>query len=324
MIALTLCPCCSRVSARRVPLRIAERLQDGVSETFRGRDALTRAFAPVNTNSLADRIVDSIVMKRALLFFVVALWAASFAHADPAIRSLQQTLKEQGFYYGAVTGEKSAETTAAIRRYQIRKGLRVSGELNEETFRSVQSSSKSAASRPTSKPAIVPPDGVRPDASSRLSQTSPAPSFGQPDDPAPSNPSYAASFYQSPPIRVNRRMVAGAQYQLMSRGYYRGRVDGKYGREMAFALRAYQTSAGLLPTGRLDTQTLEALGSSDATFAQSAPASGGYETWMPVKKFKNGKWKMKWKRYQRPFSDEANADRQINTRPDWNHYDEDY
>ena len=51
--------------------------------------------------------------------------------ADQTIRSLQQTLKDQGFYYGAVTGDKSAETTAAIRRYQIRNGLQLTGELNE-------------------------------------------------------------------------------------------------------------------------------------------------------------------------------------------------
>jgi len=41
--------------------------------------------------------------------------------ADQTIQSVQQALTEQGFYYGNVTGEKSAETTAAIRRYQIRR-----------------------------------------------------------------------------------------------------------------------------------------------------------------------------------------------------------
>jgi len=110
----------------------------------------------------------------------------------------------------------------------------------------------------------------------------------------------------------------------MSRGYYRGRVDGKYGNQMAFAVRAFQSSAGLPPTGRLDRETLEALGSLETDFAQSAPASRGYETWMPVRKFKNGKWKMKWKRYHRPFGDENNRDRTVNSQPDWNPYNEDY
>jgi peptidoglycan hydrolase-like protein with peptidoglycan-binding domain len=245
-------------------------------------------------------------MKRVLLTLVVTLCSVSAVQADQAIRSLQQTLKEQGFYYGTVTGDKSAETTAAIRRYQIRNGLQVTGELSEETLRSLNSHSNSvvAASRPASKPAGTQSNSFRPDASARLNQSSPPPSFSQPGPPLQSNPSYSASFYQPAPLRVNRRIIAGAQYQLMSRGYYRGRVDGRYGRHTAFAVRAFQSSAGLLPTGRLDLQTLDALGSSDEDFAYLAPESHGYETWMPVRKFKHGKWKVKWKKYYRPFSGE--------------------
>ena len=168
-------------------------------------------------------------MKRALLFVGLALLCGvRLLPADQTIRSLQQTLKDQGFYYGTVTGDKSAETTAAIRRYQIRNGLQVTGELNEETLRSVNSSSNSvaSASQPASKLAAIQPNSVRPDASARLSQSSPTPSFNQPNRPLETNPPYSASFYQSPPLRVNRRIIAEAQYQLMSRGYYRRRVTG--------------------------------------------------------------------------------------------------
>ena len=60
---------------------------------------------------------------------------------------------------------------------------------------------------------------------------------------------------------------------------------------MAFAVQAFQSSAGLPPTGRLDAETLEALGSSDAHFAYLPPVSRGYETWMPMKKFKTASGK---------------------------------
>jgi peptidoglycan hydrolase-like protein with peptidoglycan-binding domain len=255
-------------------------------------------------------------MKRSLLFLIVTLCAVSLMRADQDIRSLQQTLKDQGFYYGTVTGEKSAETNAAIRRYQIRNGLKVTGEINEETLRSVHSSSHSVAStsQPASKPAAPQLNSVRPDASSRLSQTSPSPSFRQPAPGLEADPSYSASFYQSAPPRLNRQIIAGAQYQLMSHGYYRGRVDGKYGRQTAFAVRAFQSNAGLPPTGRLDMQTLEALGSSGADFANLAPASRTYETWVLVRKFKHGKWKEKWKRYHRPLNNQnGDDDRQANS-----------
>lgn len=264
-------------------------------------------------------------MKR-LLCLVVTLCAVNFAQADQTIRSLQQALKAQGFYYGTVTGDKSAETTAAIRRYQIRNGLQVTGELNEETLRSVNSSSNSVASgsQPASKPAAIQPNSVRPDASARLSQSSPPPSFNQPNRPLETNPPYSASFYQSAPLRVNRWMIAGAQYQLMGRGYYRGRVDGKYGSRTAFAVRAFQSSAGLPPTGRLDIGTIKALGSSDADFSYLAAAASPYENWMPVRKFKHGKWKVKWKRYHRPFDGEdGDEDRQANSEPGWNHGNQD-
>ena len=120
-------------------------------------------------------------MKRSLLCFVVALCAVSFARADEALRSLQQTLKSQGFYYGAVTGDKNAETTAAIRRYQIRNGLQVTGEINEETLRSVNPNAVASAPQPASKPAATQPSSVRPNASARLTQSSPPPLFRQPD-----------------------------------------------------------------------------------------------------------------------------------------------
>jgi hypothetical protein len=57
-------------------------------------------------------------MKRALICLVVTFCAINFAHADPTIRSLQQTLKEQGFYYGAVTGEKAPRQ---LRRFGVTK-----------------------------------------------------------------------------------------------------------------------------------------------------------------------------------------------------------
>jgi peptidoglycan hydrolase-like protein with peptidoglycan-binding domain len=271
------------------------------------------------------------IMKRLLLSLLFISCAISFAHADDTIRSLQQTLKDQGFYYGAVTGDKSAETTSAIRRYQIRKGLHVTGELNEETLRSVRSNSDSIATapRPTPKPVaqadVAQVNKVRVDADAGPDESSPVSSFSQPDHPLQSSPSYSASFYQSAPIRMNHRIIAGVQYQLMARGYYRGRVDGKYGRDTAFALQAFQSSAGLPTTGRLDTGTLEALGSSDVNFAYSAPRSPGYETWMPVRKFKDGKWKLKWKRYHRPFgSGDADEDRQADTSSPWNPYNDNY
>src|SRR5213592_2902543 len=115
-------------------------------------------------------------MKRAIAHLLLAMCVAGFVRADQTTQSVQQTLKDQGFYYGPVTGDKSAETTAAIRRYQIRNGLQVTGDINEETLRLLSSRSKSVAgaSQPASKSAATQPDSIPPDASTRLSQSSPS------------------------------------------------------------------------------------------------------------------------------------------------------
>src|SRR6266705_3146444 len=95
-------------------------------------------------------------MKRTILYSVIALLFVRLVDADQTLQSVQQALKDQGFYYGNVTGDKSAETTAAVRRYQIRNGLQVTGEMNPETLRSLNVNSQSVASPPsTSKPAVA-------------------------------------------------------------------------------------------------------------------------------------------------------------------------
>src|SRR5437870_12033533 len=80
-----------------------------------------------------------------LISSVGSLWA------DQAIQNVQQALKDQGFYYGEITGTKDADTTAAIRRYQIRNGLQITGDLNDETLKSLGVNSSGAPSGPITK-----------------------------------------------------------------------------------------------------------------------------------------------------------------------------
>src|SRR5215472_8819275 len=179
-----------------------------------------------------------------LLCLVATLCAAGLVQADQTIRSLQQMLKDKGLYYGNVTGNKSAETTAAIRRYQIRNGLKVTGEIDPETIRSLNMSSNSASSsQPASKPAVTQSNGVRPDDTSRVSpNTAPSPS-NEPDRRLETKPAFPGDPYQPVPPRMNRRIiVAEVQRQLTRGGYYRDRIDGRYGRRTAFAVGAFQVA----------------------------------------------------------------------------------
>jgi len=53
-------------------------------------------------------------MKRRIVYFIVALFVTGAARADQTVQSVQQALKDQGFYYGNVTrstGRRSTNTT---------------------------------------------------------------------------------------------------------------------------------------------------------------------------------------------------------------------
>ncbi|HZR05039.1 MAG TPA: peptidoglycan-binding domain-containing protein [Candidatus Udaeobacter sp.] len=230
-------------------------------------------------------------MKRTLIrVAIVALCAASAVRADQKIESVQQALKDQGFYYGDVTGNKTADTTAAIRRYQIRNGLQVTGEVNPETLRSLNLNSASST-QATTKSAVTQPSDVRPDKSARLGQTSLPPAPSGHDRRLKTNAGFPRVPYPlASPRRSKRIVLAEVQRQLAGRGYYRGRIDGRYGRRTALALRAFQLDGGIPPSGWPNPETLGALGLSDWNLAylNSASWPGGMR--MPEKTFKHGNW----------------------------------
>jgi len=196
--------------------------------------------------------------------------------ADQLVERVQQALKDQGFYYGEVTGEMNANVTAAIRRYQIRNGLQVSGELNSETLQSLGIDSSGSA-RPATKPASpspaapLKPDEQSPSESTNVTPAPPSQPFaGAPEDQQiyPSNPVAPGTssggvlagtpFEAAPPV-VQRNVVLSAQIALARRGLYHDEINGVYGPAMEFSLRAYQARTRLSVTGRLDLETLAAL-----------------------------------------------------------------
>jgi len=207
---------------------------------------------------------------------LIFLGSVALVRADQTIESVQQALKDQGFYYGEITGEANANLTAAIRRYQIRNGLQVDGELNSETLHSLGiDSSRAAAGRPAAKttpsPSPALPD-LRDQSSGEAASGTPpiVQPFGNvPQDRQiyPANPVapgtspglFVGTPYEAAPPYVQRNVVVSAQIALARRGLYRAEIDGVYGPAMELSLRAYQARTRLPVTGRLDLETLAAL-----------------------------------------------------------------
>jgi peptidoglycan hydrolase-like protein with peptidoglycan-binding domain len=205
--------------------------------------------------------------------------AATTIHADTSIAEVQQSLKDQGFYYGEVTGQTDGDTKAAIRRYQIRNGLEITGELNDETLKAIRSSPNVQAPVAAASPTTRTQEPDTESSVSRVDPGSPDRAIAPPMQPPIRPPSggawgdqpnggrplpgdtdvFAGTPYQTAPIEVQRRIIADAQRILSRRGLFKEPADGTYGPALEFSLHAYQSRVGLPSSGRLDLETLAAL-----------------------------------------------------------------
>lgn len=206
---------------------------------------------------------------------LIVIGSTLLTRADQLVEHVQQALKDQGFYYGEINGETSANFTAAIRRYQIRNGLQVSGELNSETLQSLgitSSASAQAATKPAPPMPAQPanPSGPTNETANASPGASIQPFSNAPQDQQiyPSNPvrpgtssggMFAGTPFEAAPPGVQRNVVISAQIALARRGLYHQEINGVFDPAMEFSLRAYQARTRLHVTGRLDLETLAAL-----------------------------------------------------------------
>jgi peptidoglycan hydrolase-like protein with peptidoglycan-binding domain len=231
-------------------------------------------------------------MKHTLLLLSCVMMASSL-WADDLTRAIQQRLKDQGFYYGEVDGQGGDETSAAIRRYQIRYGLRVTGQLNDETLHSLGLSRDSLA-RPApgyqdnGGPSNRQPEGPyhqqapyqQPPYQQPPYQQAPREDYGQPGpqrpgpedydeaQPAPySVPEVATSYprlfagtiYERAPSQIQENVLFAVQGELMKRGFFRAVIDGRPGPATTDAILRLQQEEGLPMSGRLDNEILNEL-----------------------------------------------------------------
>jgi peptidoglycan hydrolase-like protein with peptidoglycan-binding domain len=226
---------------------------------------------------------------RKILLFLLLVWAASSLWADDLTRTVQQRLKDQGFYYGEVDGRGGDETSAAIRRFQIRHGLKVTGQPNDETLRSLGVSGGRVAGP---APGDQESEGYSND---RHDRQSPGPHVGRPFS-GPEGPEdynemqeppfvaprvvssypqlFAGTIYERSPARIQENVLYAVQGELMRSGFFRGVIDGRLGPATSNAIVRLQQSAGLPVNGRLDNETLDMLQAFPGQ--RNGPPEGGF------------------------------------------------
>ena len=226
-------------------------------------------------------------MKTVFLLLFLLLFAHS-ARADEKTRQAQLELKEQGFYYGATDGNFGSETSAAIKRFQIRNGLEVTGTLSQQTLESLGlvAATRSAPHPAAPAPAPEAAGNRRPPVDLRRGSTveesdrnflrreGDAPRV--PDDPSivsppapltpPASPGgadfadlFAGTPYATAPLEIQQGTLRRVQSLLARDGSYRDAIDGLPGAATEEALLSYQRRARLPLTGRLDLETLNRL-----------------------------------------------------------------
>ena len=254
-------------------------------------------------------------MKNALLLLLCVTMTGS-VWADELTRAIQQRLKDQGFYYGDVDGQGGDETSAAIRRYQIRYGLKVTGQLNDETLHSL-GISRDSLTRPApgyqdnggsfsrQQPPSQAPYQQAPYRQPPYPQ-SPGEDYGQPVPPRPGPEDYdearpapfsapevatsylrlfAGTIYERAPSRIQENVLYAVQGELMKRGFFRGVIDGHPGPATTDAILRLQREEELPMSGRLDNETLNEL---RAFPGQRNGPPGFSRPWPPRERFYRG------------------------------------
>ena len=163
------------------------------------------------------------MLRRFVLARLIALIPVTLL-ADETLLATQKKLNQLGFYKGEIDGQPGSQTSAAIRRYQIAKNLKVTGELNRQTLDQLG-----------------------------INGSTPAPAYVAIADIFKGGP----YIYSGPDTQVE--VIRQAQKNLKLLKYYAGPEDGLPSAGLVSALKTWQKSAGFRQTGRFDESTLKGL-----------------------------------------------------------------
>jgi hypothetical protein len=83
------------------------------------------------------------------MVLLVVLPLSGNARADERIRQVQEELRKRNLYFGNIDGQNNAVLTAALKRYQARKGFTVTGKVDPDTATSLHIQTSTVASTET-------------------------------------------------------------------------------------------------------------------------------------------------------------------------------
>lgn len=170
-----------------------------------------------------------------------------YGRSIATVESVQQQLKQQGFYSGAIDGINGPMTQSALRQYQRTNNLAVTGALDHQTLAQLGIVNPNQQQAHTSQPSNQPPDNSQ----VNNGTNNPSAAYSQNGNPYPS------SAVTAPPSFAT---VQSAQRQLRQDGFYHEKINGAMNSQTRTAIRQYQANNNLTANGQLDQNTLNSLG----------------------------------------------------------------
>ncbi len=171
------------------------------------------------------------------------------------VKSLQQQLKNLGYYTGSVDGVFGAGTTNAVKEFQKVNGLNADGKAGKYTLDKIKSSTAkkkpTATAKVTAKPTAKVTATPRPTATPNLTKE---------------------TYFR---IGDSGKSVSQLQDRLIQLGYLTGTSDGKFDSRTDEAIKAFQKRSGLWDDGVAGPDTQRALYSQGAKKANNAVAHIG-------------------------------------------------
>jgi peptidoglycan hydrolase-like protein with peptidoglycan-binding domain len=188
---------------------------------------------------------------------------------DPAVQRAQKFLAELGYEVGKADGKLGPRTAAALEAFQRDHALARTKQADEPTLAKLEEEAKRAAiakltAAPTATPAALAAAAAKAQATSGTAAPAtttaalPVRRSGEPQvlvvRGGPKQPDLGHV-----PALDNKSDVARLQRALADAGFYKGEVDGRWGKESLAALQEFQKSLGQKPTTRIDAPAWEKL-----------------------------------------------------------------
>ena len=140
--------------------------------------------------------------------------------SGPKVTALQQALNELGFFNGKADGSYGTGTQQAVRRFQEKNGYKATGIALPEMQKIIYEGACRNASNRRVRCNVLPP-------------------------------------VEHPDMQLGNKgeAVAEVQRALTTLGFYKGVIDGAYGKSTANAVRAYQKAHSIKETGKMNSFT---------------------------------------------------------------------